>query len=299
MDEPGNQTPKLFESFAEAVSSLEKLMKIESKIAVAIENSRVPWKESRKLLKCMNPAQISNTGLFQFMQELFSQMGLGNLEIFDVSRFQYTFCFKECEICKLYRSQKSGKICFITSEALLRFFVKDLDLPCSVEETKCSREGNDYCEFKVDLQPIGVYKIALDDLDGALIDKIISSKFDIKKFAVENLMEEGAVEYRLQVLQSYQIVDKDHKITEIGSTYQKFAQGLRSLEEDFDPPWKSLSEISSAIAAKDSFAEALNETINPEPFIMVDKSNIVNLTEEAKKSKSFAELISKYVKLTE
>lgn len=297
MGEPRNQTPILYESFAEAISSLEKLTRIESKIAVAIESSRVPWKESRKLLKCMNPAQASNTTLFQFMQALFSQMGLGELEILDVGRFQFTFCFRECEICNLYRAQKSGKICFVTADALLRFFVKDLDLPCSVEEIKCIKEGYDFCEFKVDMQPLGVYKIALDDMDGALIDKILSSKFDVDKFAEENLMENGAVEYRLQVLESYQIVDKDHRITEIGSTYRKFAQGLRALEEDFDPPWKSLSEITSAIAAKNSFAEAMNETLNPEPFIKVDTSEIVSLAEEAKKSKSFAELISKYVKL--
>jgi hypothetical protein len=38
------------------------------------------------------------------------------------------------------------------------------------------------------------------------------------------------------------------------------------------------------------------ETINPEPFIKVDSSEIVDLAEEAKKSKSFAELIAKHVK---
>lgn len=299
MDEAEDQTTVRFQSFAEAISSLEKLTKIESKIAIALEKSRVPWKETRKLLKCMNPAQASNTSLFQFMQDLFLRMGLGKPEISGVSRFQMIFCIKDCEICNIYRIQKSGKICFITSDALLKFFVKDLDLPCSVEETKCIMEGNDFCEFKVDLQPLGVYKIALDAIDGALINDIINSKFEISKFAEENLIEEGAVEYRLQVLESYQIVDSEHKITDIGSTYQKFAQGLRALEEDFDPPWKSLQEITSAIAAKNSFAEAMTETLNPEPFLKVDSSEIVNIAEEAKKSKSFAELISKYVKLIE
>ncbi len=288
-----------FQSFAEAISSLEKLTKIEFKIAAAIENSKVPWRESRKLLKCMNPNQVSNTTLFQFMKELFSQMGLGNLEISNVGRFQLTFCFKNCEICSLYPTQKKGKICFVTSDALLKFFVKDLDLPCSVEETKCLIDGNEFCEFKVDLQPLGVYKIALDDIDGALIERLMDSKFDKNKFADDNMMEEGEIDYRLQVLQSYQIVDSNHKLTEIGSTYKKFAQGLRTLEEDFEPPWKSLSEITSAIAAKNSFAEAMSVTLNPEPFIKIDTSNIVDLMEEAKKSKSFAELILKYVKLSE
>jgi predicted hydrocarbon binding protein len=288
-----------FQSFAEAISSLEKLTKIETKIAAAIEKSKVPWKESRKMLKCMNTSQVSNTSLFQFMKELFLQMGLGKLEVKKVDRFQLTFCFIDCEICKLFPTQRKGKICFVTSDALLKFFVKDLDLPCSVEETKCLIDGNEFCEFKVDLQPLGVYKIALDDIDGALIEELQGSKFDIKKFTDDNMMEEGEIEYRLQVLESYQIVDSDHKLTEIGSTYKKFAQGLRTLEEDFDPPWRGLSEITSAIAAKDSLAEALSETLNPEPFIKVESSEIVDLMEEAKKSKSFAELISKYVKLSE
>ena len=109
-------------------------------------------------------------------------------------------------------------------------------------------------------------------------------------------MEEEAVRFRLQILESYHLVDENANITEIGSTYHKFSQGLKALEEDFDPPWKHLSDLTSAIAPKDSFAEAINEVLNPEPFIKVDTSEVVNLAEEAKKSKSFAELITKYMK---
>jgi predicted transcriptional regulator len=207
-----------------------------------------------------------------------------------------TFSLVDCEICKLYRSKKSGKVCFIASDALLKFFVKGMDLPCSVEETKCIKEGNEVCEFTVDMQPLGVYKIALDEIDRAMIDEISSSRFDVAKFAEKNSMVEGQVEYRLRVLQGYKIIDPNHKITEIGSTYYKFAQGLSALEEDFDPPWKSLADITQAIAAKNSFAEALCETSKSEPFIEVEEEDIVNLAEEAKKSKSFAELISKHVK---
>jgi predicted transcriptional regulator len=265
-------------------------------VAVGIEKSLVPWKESRKLLKCMNPGQVSNTSLFQFMQNLFVSIGLGKLDILEVNRFQLTFSIHDCEVCKIYRGKGGGKICFIASDAILKFFVKGLDLPCSVSETKCQKEGVEYCEFTVELQPLGVYKIALDETDRSLIDMILSSKFDIIKFADEHCMEEGEVEYRLRVLEGYNVVDSDHNITEIGSTYFKFAQGLSALEEDFDPPWKSLADITNAIAAKNSFAEAISETSEVEPFIEIDNDEVVNLAEEAKKSKSFAELISKYVK---
>ncbi|UCG68209.1 MAG: hypothetical protein JSV09_10325 [Thermoplasmata archaeon] len=292
-DEP---TQAIFESFAEAISTLEKLTKIETRITAVLESSRVPWKESRKLLKCMSSDQISNTPLFQYMQNLFAETGLGKLEILDVGRFQLTFIVNDCGVCALYRTKEMGKVCFITADAILKFFVQDLDLPCSVEETKCTKEGPDYCEFKTDLQPLGVYKIALDDIDRALIGSLLSKEFDIKKLAEANEIMEEEVSYRLKVLESYQIVDANNNVTEIGSTYYKFAQGLRALEEDFDPPWKGLSEITSAIAAKNSFAEAMCETINPEPFIKVNGSEVVNLAEEAKKSKSFAELIAKHVK---
>lgn len=299
MGDAGDSQSRLFESFAEAIVSFEKLTNIGAKFAAVVENSVVPWKETRKLLKCMNPDQISNTSLFQFMQDLFIQIGFGRLEIADVNRFELTFHIKKCQVCELYRIRKGSKICVITSDAILKFFVKDLDMPCSVEETKCVNDGNDSCEFKVDLQPLGVYKIALDDIDRDLIYVIMNETFDVEKFAKENKMEEETVDYRLQVLKSYQLIDDDGKVTEIGSTYHKFAQGLRALEEDFDPPWKNLSDVTSAIAAKDSFAEAMSEVLNPEPFITVDALEVVDLALEAKKSKSFAELITKYMKQAE
>jgi predicted hydrocarbon binding protein len=296
MDDSKENPAQPFESFAEAVATLEKLTKIETKVAMGIDKSLIPWKESRKLLKCMTPDQISNTSLFQFMQDLFLQMGLGKLEISHVERFKMVFIMSDCQVCKIYRSKTKGKVCFIASDAILKFFVKGMDLPCSVEETKCIKEGKEFCEFKVDLQPLGVYKIALDDTDRNLIERILGNRLNIKDFADENCLEDGQVEYRLRVLQGYNIVDSDNNITEIGSTYFKFAQGLSSLEEDFDPPWKSLSDLTQIIASKSSFAEALSETSESEPFIEVDQSEVVNLAEEAKKSKSFAELISKYVK---
>jgi predicted hydrocarbon binding protein len=299
MGEVNKKSPQRFESFAEAVAALQKLTNIETKVAVGIEKSLVPWKESRKLLKCMTSDQVSNTSLFQFMQELFKSIGLGKLDILDVDRFQLTFSLTDCEVCKIYKGKGGTKICYIASDAILKFFVKGLDLPCSVEETKCIKEGKEFCEFNVELQPLGVYKIALDDIDRSLINQILGSKFEINKFADENRMEEGEVQYRLRVLEGYNVVDSNHNVTEIGSTYYKFAQGLSALEEDFDPPWKSLSDVTSAIAAKNSFAEALSETSEPEPFIEVDPDDIVNLAEEAKKSKSFAQLISKYVKNSE
>ncbi len=296
MVNPHHHNVQPFGSFAEAVATLEKLTKIETRVAMGIDKSLIPWKESRKLLKCMTSDQVSNTSLFQFMQDLFTQIGLGRLEISQVERFRLIFQLSDCQVCKIYKAKTDSKVCFIASDALLKFFVKGMDLPCSVEETKCIKEGKEVCEFKVDLQPLGVYKIALDDTDRALIEQILNNRFSLGDFAEMMCMENGQVEYRLRVLEGYNIVDSENNLTEIGSTYFKFAQGLSSLEEDFDPPWKTLSDLTQAIASKSSFAEAFSEASEQEPFIEVDQEEIVNIAEEAKKSKSFAELISKYVK---
>ncbi|HAR96923.1 MAG TPA: hypothetical protein DCR97_13340 [Deltaproteobacteria bacterium] len=67
-------------------------------------------------------------------------------------------------------------------------------------------------------------------------------------------------------------------------------------EEDFQAPWKDMAIISDAISASTSFAEAFTETANGEPLWEVKEKDIVNLADEAKKSKSFAELLSKQVK---
>jgi hypothetical protein len=67
-------------------------------------------------------------------------------------------------------------------------------------------------------------------------------------------------------------------------------------DDDFPPPWKDMAEISSAISASTSFAEAFTEAANEEPLWEVKEEDVVNLAEQAKKSVSFAELIAKQIK---
>ena len=85
-------------------------------------------------------------------------------------------------------------------------------------------------------------------------------------------------------------------MTEIGETYHKYGEGMGGEEEDFLPPWKDMAEISNAISASTSFAEAFTETTNGEKIWDVEEKDIVNLADQAKKSMSFAELLSKQIK---
>ena len=100
----------------------------------------------------------------------------------------------------------------------------------------------------------------------------------------------------LGVLKRFHILDENYQITEIGDTYHKYGEGIPAQEDDFPPPWRDMAEISSAISASTSFAEAFTETAKEEPLWDVKEDDIVNLADQAKKSASFAELISKQMK---
>ncbi len=290
-----NRSPNEFSSFAETIASLGSLTKLESAVATAIKTSRVPPKETRKLLKCMSVQEASNTAIFQFMRDLFDKIGIGQLEIIRNDIFRFDFAIANSPICRLYPHVKGKKTCYITAESLGHFFSKDLSLPGTVEETACRNAGDARCEFAVSLQPLAVYQLALDEIDKSIITSIIDGRGrDQISQALEMADEE--ILFRMNILKRYKILNDDYRITEIGETYHKYGEGMGATEEDFEPPWRDMAKISNAISASTSFAEAFTETADKEPLWDVKEKDIVNLADEAKKSKSFAELLSKQVK---
>jgi len=284
-----------FSSFAETVASLGTLTKMESAVSAAIKNSRVPPKETRKFLKCMSTQEADNTALFQFMRQLFNKVGMGHLQLIRNDIFRYDFAIEDSPVCKLYPHVTGKKTCYITAESLASFFSKDLNLPSTAEETACKNAGDEKCEFAISLQPLAVYQLALDDVDKVIIIGVID-KNDTAKIAESLDMTEEEALYRMNILKRYKILDQDYNMTEIGETYHKYGEGMGSEEDDFLPPWKDMAEISNAISASTSFAEAFTETANDEPIWDVEEKDIVNLADKAKESKSFAELLSKQIK---
>jgi predicted hydrocarbon binding protein len=283
-----------FGSFAEAVTTLGKLTKMESAIQAAIKNSRVPPKEARKLLKCSKPVEAGNTPVFQFMRELFRRMELGDIEIASLDIFKLTFRVSDCPVCKLYPNVKGKHTCYVTTDALVQFFNKDLSIPSTAEEVLCKNNGDGCCEFMVSMQPLAVYQLALDACDREIIGHLPDAK-EAEAVAKAAEISEAEAEYRLDALKRYHILDASNRLTEIGETYQKFGQSFKLPDEDFPPPWKDMSEISESISASVSFAEAFTEAAETEPIFDVKKEDIVNLAEKAKSSKSFAELLSKNI----
>ena len=284
-----------FSSFAETIASLGTLTKLESAASTAIKTSRVPPKETRKLLKCMSIQEATNTALFQFMQDLFSKVGVGELQLIRNDIFRFDFAIENSPVCKLYPHIRGKKTCYITAETLSQFFSKDLGLPGTVEEIACRNAGDDRCEFAVSLQPLAVYQLALDEIDKTIIDNVMEGK-DPKNLTESLEMAGDEILYRMNILKRYKILSDVHELTEIGETYHKYGAGIGGMEEDFQAPWKDMARISGAISASTSFAEAFTETADEEPLWEVKEKDIVNLAEEAKKSKSFAELLSKQVK---
>ncbi len=282
-----------FESFAEGLAVLGKLTKIDSAMRAAVESSRVPPSEVRKMLKCSNGTEISNTPLYQFMTDLFENIGLGRIEITKVENFRYVFSVPDNPVAKAYRL-KGKKTCYITSDALEEFFTKDLGLPSEAKETACRNEGAEMCTFVVAIQPLAVYKIALDAIDREIIRELRHGK-EIGEISRYLEMSTDEMDYRLSVLKNYKIINEKHRVTEVGETYYMYMKNQVSTEEDFPPPWEDMQKITSAIAASESFAVAFESATFKEPMYDVDEKKVVNLSEEAKKSRSFAELLSKQI----
>jgi hypothetical protein len=112
-----------------------------------------------------------------------------------------------------------------------------------------------------------------------------------------NLPEED-VGSRLERLVELDIFDHDHRLTPTGEAFRQYLLGNPpTKEEDFDPPWKAMAEITRSIAATQSFAEALTELMDDDTLPWEDEGGeAAEVKEKADSSASFAELLSGAVK---
>ncbi|MCD6461480.1 MAG: hypothetical protein J7L61_01930 [Thermoplasmata archaeon] len=290
-------TENTFSSFAKTLATLQKLTRIEAGISHAVESSKVPPVETRKFLRAETPEQAANTPLFQFFRRVFRDIGLGDMEIIDVERFKHTYRIRDNPVARMYPEIQGKKTCYVTTDALAQVYAKDLQIVNTSEEVECINEGKEACVFEVNLQPLSVYQMVLDRTDRSLVEEISRrGAADTRVLAEALSLEEEDVEYRLDILSRYHIIDEGGRLTRLGTTYSKYVSGLLiGKEEDFPPPWEHISDVTASIAGVASFAEAFSETVESTPIWEVDEREIINLSEEAKKSKGFAELLSKYI----
>ncbi len=269
------------ESIARIIYVFGELTKMEAALSTAIAKSRIPAKEIRLMLRSTNPLQVERTPLFQYMKVMFKEIGLGNFKCVRVSPFQFVFGAKNSQVAKLF-SNIRGKTCYFTVDAINMFFEEDMGISCTVKETKCVNNGDERCEFVVEMDPLSVLKYVVDDVDVSILRALKDGKkidvvdYDIRLF---NLVRYGLVE--------------DNKLTVMG---EKFLEIKRSPFIENERPWKRLSEVSEVTATAKSFAEAFSKSVGESEVEEIDESKIVNIVEEANKSRSFAELLAKYVK---
>ena len=284
------------ESFASMMSTFGKLIEIESRIDMGIQQSKVPASETRKFLKGRSQAGVMNTPLYQYMENLFYEIGLGSLQLNDSMDFRYLFTLPDCKVCSLFDDIENKRVCTPVVEALARFFHEDLGISCNVKETECKNMGADSCKFLLELEPLSVYQILLDEGDMNLLKQLTSSEKSPEALSSELGREVEDINYILDILKYYQIIDSDNKLTDAGEAYKNFIESHppEPLEE-FDPPWKAMEKISSAIAATQSFAEAMVEITEDDglPWKM-DEAEIIDIREQAKDKKGFAEFLSDF-----
>ena len=239
--------------FAETFSTFGRITWIEASIPRVICSSRVPVKETRKLLRCRSAEETSNVPVFQFMKRLFDQIGF-KIELVEIGPYRVLIRV----LPPIYESAvKQKKTCYTTAEAVFRFFSKDLGLKCSVEETRCVNAGASSCDFYVVLEPLTTCGAAFDMKDRLLL-LLLSEKKDQGTIAQELGIEPASVHFRLGFLREYGAIDGRNDLTELGTALLAVLRDHPE-DEDFRPPWEEISEASDSISMASSFAEAMKD----------------------------------------
>ena len=274
-------------SFAELVAALNKLNALESALATAIARARIPVQEVRAFLRAQTPAQAENVPAFQFMREVFAQVGIP-LGIEAVSRFSWTFGVDASPYARLFAGGPGKKACGFVSEALARFLTTDMGLPAEVEEVACRNAGAPRCLFAAALDPGAVGAKVLDATDWSLFSEIaegVSPPDAARAFGIE----EGELEFRMERLVGYGLVGADGRTLPAGESLA--ATGPISLEDPFEPPWRDVSRLTDAIATAASFAEAIMEVAPKESSR--DAAPDAETAALAAECHSFAELLAR------
>jgi hypothetical protein len=273
--------------FAQAIFALEKLNRLESDIATILSTCKVPVKETRKFLRCTTPEQVANISLFQYMRALFMQLGV-DIGISLIKPYNYRFVANNSAISDLY-SGTSGKTCHLISEAISRFFNRDLDLGCSVHEIECVNAGDKSCQFEIHVDKEDYCRVTLSDNEKNILRELGRSHDEPNsKFHADMTSEER--EFHISWLKRLELVGEDGRSTELGIK----SSSVQDTEDDAETPWEDMGDLSSAISSAVSFAEASHLSLPPDSE---DPSRDGKAPDRkcVKGYKSFAELLAKQV----
>ncbi len=276
-------------SFAQSMGAFGALLKIQQNISEKFPKAKVPWSETRKFLKSFSIDAIRSSALYNYHVKLFSETGLGAMQLISYAPMNYVFAVPDNPVCNCYPALNNQKVCVATTDALHRFFSEGLELDCSVEETECIKNGDQACKFKVSLQPISAYQVLLDEHDRMILT------------GVRPPVDENELVERVRSLTIYKLLDNG-RLSEIGVAYMQFASSMKKTEKVFDPPWKAQEELASIASSHNTFGSAFGamaqkvQTTAPAPKAQPAPALSAKIQDDAKKSDSFAELMAKMKK---
>ncbi|TLZ52041.1 MAG: hypothetical protein E6K18_03575 [Methanobacteriota archaeon] len=274
-------------SFAELVAALNELNRLESSLATAIAHARVPVQEVRTLLRAQTALQAENAPAFQFMREMFAQVGIP-LAMEAVGRFTMRFGVEASAYARLFAGDAPRKTCDFVSEAIARFLGSDFGLPAQVREAVCRNDGGTFCVFEADLNPEEVAARALDDLDWRLF-KAIAQGASPPAAARSLRLPDDERDYRMESLIGFGLLTSDGRLLPGGDALLRV--GAAPVEERFEPPWRDASRLTEAIATAASAAEALVEVAPQVPGREMPPD--AETTALAAECHSFAELLAR------
>lgn len=272
--------------FARAISTLQKLNRLESDIATLISSCKVPVKETRKFLRCTTPSEASNVALFQYMKALFMQLGI-DLEISSIRPFSYTFSVRDSAISDLCSGIR-GRTCELVSEAISRFFRRELNLNCRVEEIGCLNAGDSSCKFETRIGKEDFCRVVLSDIEKSILEELSKPCGGKHPEKLYSSMSEEELDFRLSLLKRFELVGEEGKLTELGARLSSSAVE----KDDLTPPWKEISELATAISNALSFAEATRYSLTTSSNDDSKEGPLLN-SKEVRECRSFAELLAK------
>jgi hypothetical protein len=221
------------------------------------------------------------------MKALFMQLGV-DIEISQIEPYSYCFLVNNSAISDLY-SDTSGRTCHLVSEAISRFFNRDLNLGCSVEEIKCVNAGDQSCEFEISVDREDYCRATLSDDERSILRELANLEGTEDSVACSGIPPEE-MEFHIATFKKLELVGEDGKSTELGIK----CSSHDVKEVDSGAPWEDMGELSSAISSAVSFAEASHLSIPPDSKnpSQAGKTPDRNLV---KGYRSFAELLAKQV----
>ena len=274
-------------SFAEVVAVMNRLNSLEAALATAIARARVPIQEVRTLLRSQTPGQAENSPAFQFMREVFAQVGIP-LHIDAVRRFGLTFGIEESAYARLFAGDTPRRTCGFVSEAISRFLGTDFDLPAQVEEVACRNDRADRCRFEASLDPIAASARTLDAQDWRLF-RALAEGASPQASAQRLGLEDDERDYRMEWLVGHGLVAADGRLLPNGVALANL--GPVPVEEPFEAPWRDVSRLTDAIADATSAAEALVQVAPRMPSHQVPRDAEAEAL--AAECHSFAELLAR------